>query len=289
MEESDDGVYAEDGMDKQDDAFSTALIELLDRSEMLFQYAHGCSTMVLRVSDNIVAKLIRDIDNTTEFSSLQYLEQHAPGIPAPRPSGLVRIGRFLLMFSSFIPGEDLDKVWPKLDTSQKRDISCQLDAIFSKLRSVPRPADIPLGGVKGEGCKDARRWVRHSKAPIMTPRDFEDFIFASPSTAKPLYVSFLKRFIPYGNDSSEPKCVCTHSDLRPANIRAAEGGKWMIRGIIDWEFSGFYPDYWEALKMTNTMGQWEESDWFLYLPESLSPYRNARMWLLDRLWDRLVE
>lgn len=112
----------------------------------------------------------------------------------------------------------------------------------------------------------------------------------NPTTTKPLYISFLKNFIPSDSGSPEPKCVFTHSDLRPANIRVVErDGKWVISSIIDWEFSGFYPDYWESLKITNTMGQWEDSDWFHYLPESLSPIHNARRWLLGRIWDGLVK
>src|SRR5437763_1898872 len=35
------------------DSFSAAFLELLYRSEMLFQYSHGFSTMVLRVTDSI--------------------------------------------------------------------------------------------------------------------------------------------------------------------------------------------------------------------------------------------
>ncbi len=55
------------------------------------------------------------------------------------------------------------------------------------------------------------------------------------------------------------------------------------------EFSSFYPDYWESLKITNTMSAWEDSDWYQYLPKSLSPLNCPQRWLLDRIWDRLVE
>lgn len=36
--------------------------------------------------------------------------------------------------------------------------------------------------------------------------------------------------------------VLTHGDLRLQNIMDKDG---FISGIIDWEFSGWYPDYWE--------------------------------------------
>jgi len=94
------------------DCFSWAVCELLNRSKVLFQYAHGGSTMVFQVSDAVVAKLVRHIDATTEYSSLRYLQDSAPDLPIPRPCGLLEAGDYYLMFSSFISGQDLDKVWP---------------------------------------------------------------------------------------------------------------------------------------------------------------------------------
>jgi hypothetical protein len=268
--------------------FTAGIIELLDRSEMLFQYDHGYSTMVLRVTETVVVKLIRESDNTTEYSNLRYLQDHAPGIPAPRPCGLLKIGHYFLMFSSFIPGDDLDKVWPRLNVQQKQDLSTQLDSIFSELRSISLPPDMPLGGTGGEGCKDIRRNIRISAKPIMNSKEFEEFIFTSSRPLSPIYLRFIKSLIP--SDSLEMKCVFTHSDLRPANIRAIEqeDGRWKISGIIDWEFSGFYPEYWEALKITNTLSVIEDCDWYQYLPKSLSPEHHRCRWLLDRLWDQFV-
>ncbi|KAM7214543.1 Protein kinase-like domain containing protein [Rhypophila decipiens] len=39
----------------------------------------------------------------------------------------------------------------------------------------------------------------------------------------------------------------THADLNPSNICVSPTGQ--ITGMIDWEFSGFYPEYWEYTKM----------------------------------------
>ncbi|KAG7138524.1 hypothetical protein HYQ45_004275 [Verticillium longisporum] len=38
----------------------------------------------------------------------------------------------------------------------------------------------------------------------------------------------------------------THADLNPSNIQYHNG---RITGIIDWEFAGWYPEYWEYTKM----------------------------------------
>lgn len=44
------------------------------------------------------------------------------------------------------------------------------------------------------------------------------------------------------HDSSWPAPVFTHGDLNPANSLIS-GDR--VVGIIDWGFSGWYPNYWE--------------------------------------------
>jgi len=80
-------------------------------------------------------------------------------------------------------------------------------------------------------------------------------------------------------------CVFTHGDLHPGNIivEQDEEGGWKVAGIIDWERSGFYPAYWEAVKMTNCLAPMDANDWYLYLPESDAPQQYAIEWLVDRL------
>ncbi|KAL4810247.1 hypothetical protein BDV18DRAFT_156616 [Aspergillus unguis] len=44
----------------------------------------------------------------------------------------------------------------------------------------------------------------------------------------------------------------------------------MVFRPIDWEYSGFYPEYYEAAKSTNCLSPFEEDDWYLFLPECLA-------------------
>lgn len=57
-----------------------------------------------------------------------------------------------------------------------------------------------------------------------------------------------------------------------------------MTGIIDWEYAGFYPEYYESTKVTNCLATNEDSDWYLFIPECVSPLRNAQKWLLDARW-----
>ncbi|KAI5865516.1 kinase-like domain-containing protein [Durotheca rogersii] len=265
-------------------SLSEAIISLLDESEVLYKCAWAASVMVFKVSETIVLKVTDEGFATTEYHSLSFLQQHLPAFPAPRPHGLVRIRKYGLLFTTFIPGQNLEQAWPQLDNAQKRSISSQLDTLFSDLRRLPFPANTPLGGVQGDGCKDGRRGQRTSSQPIMDIKQFEDFIFAGSATASPLYTRLLRDMMP----TTPAKCVFTHGDIRPANIMVekAEDGIWKIIAIIDWEASGFYPEYWECVKMTNNLTARDNDDWYMYLPESFSPRQYSVQWLVDRVWDR---
>lgn len=117
----------------------------------------------------------------------------------------------------------------------------------------------------------------------MDTKQFEDFIFDGSIRATPVYIQLLRDLMP-----APAKCVFTHGDVRPANIMVDKDkdGTWGIISIIDWEASGFYPEYWESVKMTNNLTPMERDDWYMYLPKSFSQRQYPIQWLVDMLWDR---
>lgn len=52
--------------------------------------------------------------------------------------------------------------------------------------------------------------------------------------------------------------VFTHGDIKPKNIMVSKDGH--INSLLDWEYSGFMPDYWEAAGMFMVVWEWED-DW----------------------------
>jgi aminoglycoside phosphotransferase (APT) family kinase protein len=59
----------------------------------------------------------------------------------------------------------------------------------------------------------------------------------------------------------------THGDFRPANIIVKNG---KLSGIVDWEMSGWYPEYWEFVK---ALYVWRyQTDWADYLDSILKRY-----------------
>ncbi|KAJ4312188.1 hypothetical protein N0V84_010054 [Fusarium piperis] len=263
-------------------SLSESLVDLLDNGECLHESLAGY-IVVFKLSPDIVAKVATEDSVTTEHRSLVYLQQHLPTFPAPRSHGVVRFGNYHIIFSTFIPGSDLESVWPQLNGDQKQNISDQLETYFRQLRSIPCPAGIPLGGVGGEGCKDIRRQLRMNTDPITSEHEFQKFVFSGSRAASSLYTNLLRNMMP----EHPVKVVFTHGDVRAANIMVEriDSSGWKVTSIIDWEASGFYPEYWESIKATNNLTPREKSDWYQYLPTIISPKSFAIHWLADRVWD----
>ena len=62
-----------------------------------------------------------------------------------------------------------------------------------------------------------------------------------------------------------------------------------MTGIVDWQYSGFYPRYYESTKVMNGIAPNETDDWFSYIPECISAERYPQKFLLDAIWSKFVE
>jgi hypothetical protein len=269
--------------------YSKSVIRLLKESEVICDGPLPSRRVVVKWDDYTVAKIVRAAKetaiDTTEYTTLQYLQEHKPKFPAPIPLGHLTMGDISIFFMSYTPGVTLAELWPDLSAGQKACVQDQLNVLLIDLRSLPRPVDRPFGGVAGEGCKDQRRHLRRSTKAIWNAEGFNDFIFSNPNFGSPLFVQFFRNFSTPGN------IVFPHGDVRPENIivQMSDDDQCRITGLLDWEFSGFYPDYHDSVKSTNCLATNEDSDWYQFLPPCVSPYRYPVRWLLDYNWGRHLE
>ncbi|KAI0879330.1 kinase-like domain-containing protein [Hypoxylon argillaceum] len=156
------------------------------------------ATIIFKLSpelNNLISNLrvaARGNSSITKHHSLEYLQEHLPHFPVPRPHGVLR--------------------WDNFDLFQKKAIGSQIRDLLLQLRSLAAP-DIPLSDVKGDGCLDRRRFARTSSGPIMDAERFEDFITVDYRNSSGVYAQMVREL-----GSSSTKCVFTHGDLRPANI-----------------------------------------------------------------------
>ncbi|KAL3426780.1 hypothetical protein PVAG01_00289 [Phlyctema vagabunda] len=257
-----------------------ALKKMISASTKL--WTHPTARAVLKFNDEIAAKVIDSDNHLTEYISLQYLNEHAPNLPVPKPHGLIKFSNVYIMFMTYIPSTTLESVWPNLTVDNKLSIHARLQTIFSTLRSMKMPQGSNLGGVGGEGVQDFYM-DDHNAQQISTISAFEDSQFSVNNLPpSPAFVAFLRTFLP----ASNTECVFTHGDVRPANIMVEKdtNNGYSISGIIDWEMSGFYPEYVESIQVLHLFDRNVESDWYHYLPHCISPTRHPERFLVGRIW-----
>ncbi|KAL4788784.1 hypothetical protein BDV19DRAFT_383632 [Aspergillus venezuelensis] len=123
----------------------------------------------------------------------------------------------------------LTNVWRTLEKTQKAS------------RFLPFTPGTPLGGIGGEGFKNVKRHLCYSGNTFLL---------------------LMKELHP---PASSCRIVLAHGDLRPANITVemVEDHSYIVTRLIEWEYSGFYPECCEAAKITNCLSPHEEDDWWL--------------------------
>ena len=138
------------------------LRKAIQEGHIIWQSETTQNHAVVKCNSSIVVKIVPGLEDHTEYTTMQYLMNHAPDIAAPRPLGMMTSKATSYIFMSFVPGITLDKIWSSLSEGQKDLISDQLNDLLLKLRNLQKPDHLPLGGVGGEGCKDTRRHTRSS-------------------------------------------------------------------------------------------------------------------------------
>lgn len=268
-----------------DDDMIVSLKQLLWNSPKLWE--SPVRGVVVKCNEDIVAKVILRNRDYTEYTSMQFLANRAPDIPAPRAHGLIAFGPFRVIFMSYIPSMTLAQAWPSLSHEGKLSVQQELEDIFCRLRSLRQEDGEVLGGVRGEGAKELRVDECALFKGITTAMQFSDLQFSACHHGSNTYVKLLRSLLE-NDDSLIDGSVFTHGDVRSENIMVKQhphiNGHYIVTGIIDWEDSGFYPAYYECTALSRTLSVVDEDDWYLYLPESISPSKFPIRWLVDRIW-----
>lgn len=237
------------------------LAELVEKGSCL----HSSPTRGVVQLDDLTVVKFGSYAALEELTLLDYVSEHTT-IPVPRTLGCVKIGNTSYLFTTFIPGETLERRWDTLTVAQKASVRCQLNDILAQLRSCPYPPNTPLGSLSAPHvCKEYHMTVAVSSPNIRTISQFHDFLVSRPlPNVSPFYLRWLRSQL-----RDEYRIVLSHCDLHPRNILVMDSpdDTVHISAIIDWEMGGWYPEYWEMYKALNTRGGNDSSDWWEHLPE----------------------
>ncbi|KAK2789136.1 hypothetical protein FQN53_002360 [Emmonsiellopsis sp. PD_33] len=190
----------------------------------------------------------------TGLAAMNYVAKHT-SIPIPNIIKTYKHHDALYIEMEYISATSLEKAWlgGHLSQAEKEDIVTELASYVSQLRGLNPPHREIVGSAHCNACLDYR--VGFSTfGPFTNHQDFHSFLrrglaienctesFSQDITASHSRV-YQSRF--------------THAGLCPRNILVRDG---KVCAIIDWEFAGWYPEYWEYTKAH--YGQIKMPDWF---------------------------
>lgn len=204
-------------------------------------YDFNAST-VKRYSDNTVVKKGPKDRRESEAAGLDLAAQL--GLPVPRVHKVTestdsdgKLETDIRM--DFIEGQTLASIWPTLSLAEKRDICRQLRVILDAMREAEWPGTT-IGGCQGGIAMDCRAYGTKKGGPFHSEEDFNSFILDIwELTPKPMRGTLVK------HQRTDHRIVFSHGDLHQDNIMIRNG---KIVALIDWEFSGWYPEYWDYVK-----------------------------------------
>lgn len=169
-----------------------------------------------------------------EFEALKYA-RHL-GLPVPTAYEFAPDTRTIYM--DFVEGETLESVWPALSEDEKKSFARQLGRLVSLMREG-RQDRVLIGNIDGP-ARDCRRYKDYTGGPFTDERDFNAFLLnLYPQCPHAVRESLFKMM------RSDHSIRFTHGDLSPRNVIVKNGE---IRALVDWEFAGWYPEYYEYVK-----------------------------------------
>ena len=211
----------------------------------------------------------RSMGDLREGHALKFISE-CTSIPVPKVyCAFVYHGRVYLVMGK-IKGKMLYDGWQSRSAKSKEKILEQLRAFVQEMRSVPVPSGIAVASCAG-GPVDDDRLPSNVNGTYTGVREFHEALVNDADLNKtekltPAVSELFAFYRQYADGS-----VLTHGDLSSLNIMV-EGDT--ISGILDWEYAGWFPAYWEyvcAKQVNNRNKAWaEEVDKFLTpMPEAL--------------------
>ncbi|KAI9662264.1 MAG: hypothetical protein M1821_008431 [Bathelium mastoideum] len=245
---------------------------------------------VVGIGDHFVIKYGLQVD-LVEGKTMLYL-QESTTIPVPRIFALFQgtnTKNYIVM--ERIIGTTLEEEWSHLDQSMKESIASMLRSSLEQMRKLESPGG--YCSLSRGGLLDGLFWTADPTQPFSGPFDTEDdlnsAIIANYSQqGYPKHkAEYYSRVFKVVFQNHPPKF--SHGDFQRKNVIVKNAPKNGTRGelvIIDWEFAGWYPSYWEYARAIFACGRWKD-DWSVWLDQILEPMLAEYAWmnmLLRELW-----
>ncbi|RDB18648.1 hypothetical protein Hypma_014700 [Hypsizygus marmoreus] len=201
------------------------VLELLPSGTVLYE---AMGRKVIKISATLVAKCGA---SAAEVHNMNFVRAHTD-IPVPCTYLLFDTGHRSYAVMEYLDGDTLEVQWDSLEETRRTSVVEQLGGYLCQLRALENPSSVP-GPVDGGPC--CGRWFGLFDAgPFATHEDLVAWLNRKRDARR--------------NNTHEPfttegyRLVFTHQDLAPRNMILDKSGRlW----LLDWEFAGWYPSYFE--------------------------------------------
>lgn len=211
------------------------------------------------------------------------------GMKVPAFRGLKTHEGHTIMTTDFDPGQPLDGVWNKLTYENQASIKQELKQQIQLMRQCKTNR---LGCVNQHGELDPKIPVPDPYNPcIVAARlkpcadeatfDANKMKMVKDRGSKKIALGLVNRLQPMMQELSKDytgRFVLTHGDLSACNILVQDTNKndpknsrpyYVISSIIDWQFSGFFPEYMEYAIEKTQPGDWRWRNFMCGLLEEM--------------------
>ncbi|KAI5801115.1 kinase-like domain-containing protein [Geopyxis carbonaria] len=236
---------------------------LVHRSQEARTWALG-SDLYLKESPN----KSRSVTPRDEYAVLEHIQDRTT-IPVPIPyMEYVDDNEIHFLIRSAIKGESLDRLWESMSWQEKEKIADQTAAYLRQLRGLTAPH---LGRLDNQPLVDHFMFNTvhfDPHGPFTTADELWQAMAATlgqnvPQMALDRLGTQMPETAPF---------TFTHGDLTLGNIIVKDGN---VVGLIDWEWSGYFPVWWEYVKLKLEVGRKMDQDWVELLEQRLDCYPEA--------------
>ncbi|KJR89219.1 uncharacterized protein SPSK_06474 [Sporothrix schenckii 1099-18] len=244
-----------------------AMARIVSQEELKNAKRFGPFVPVFQIDPETIVKTGQTV-RSCEAETMKFVRDRT-SIPVPQvynaytddTTGHVRI------VMEFVEGRNLDRAWETYTDSEKQSVVSQLRKYMDELRQITGSY---IGSVDGSWCNDHYfDNERGAYGPFANEDEFNEGIVRALRKSKPYdwveyYCDIFKEVM------VDHKIVMTHNDMDPRNI-IVQGSK--VVALLDWELSGYFPEYWEYCKAMRRP-DWE-SAWVKerVLEKIMKPYR----------------
>jgi hypothetical protein len=219
------------------------------------EYLYGKGTYgvfcVQRLPFNLYLKRARYTRLQYEASALNLVARHT-ALNAPRVLDFIKptAGEESWLLTTRLEGDIAGKCLLLMNADQIEQFKIDFRDYVEQIRTIPNPYPHPICGVLGGGCQDCRiDKETGGTGPYDRIEDLNKHLMAICSPIP----SPSDRAIVAEIQSRSYRIFFTHADLNPGNVIIHNG---RLSGFVDWEFAGWYPEYWEYTKACYIVHRW---------------------------------